>query len=157
MSAALIIRRSLVWSVAVLAALMLLAAGLAAALDAGYGRGLLTRYVAARIHRPLQVSGALQTHLFSLHPRVVAAHVTIGNPPWMPAGTIAEIGRLSAVFKLPGLDHPGGIIGLDLESTNLNLVRDATGRANWQMTDPGKGRVVKNSPIIRSLLMPGAH
>jgi hypothetical protein len=157
MSAALVIRRSLVWSVAVLAALMILAAGLAAALDAGYGRGLLTRYIATRIHRPLQVNGALQTQLFSLNPRVIADHVTIGNPPWMPAGTIAEIGRLSAVFKLPGFDHPGGIIELDLQSTNLNLVRDATGRANWQMTDPAKGRVVKNSPIIRRLAMPGAH
>lgn len=157
MKASLLIRRGLTWAVAACALAIVLSAGLAAAVDAGVGRGLLIHYIATRMHRPLQVNGTLRTHLLSFSPGLRAEQVRIGNPPWMPAGLTAEVGELTAVFKLPGLDHPGGIVSLDLQSASLYLTRDAKGRANWQMTDPAKGRVVRNSPIIRTLSMPDAH
>jgi uncharacterized protein involved in outer membrane biogenesis len=157
MNSSRVICRSLGWTAAVLAAAVLLTGGLAVAIDLGYGRTLLVRYIASRAGRPIEVKGVLRTQLLSLRPRLIAEQVTIGNPPWVPAGTIARVGRLSAVFKLPGFDHPGGIIELELQSASLNLARDALGRANWQVTDPAKGRVEKNSPIIRVLSMPGAQ
>jgi uncharacterized protein involved in outer membrane biogenesis len=99
----------------------------------------------------------LQAHLFSLEPRVVAENVIIGNPPWTPPGVTAQIGRISAVLRLPGLRHSGGIIGLDVEAATLHLIRDSTGRANWQLHDPAKTKVNRNSSIIRSLSMQNAH
>jgi uncharacterized protein involved in outer membrane biogenesis len=140
-----------------LAALAVCTVGLMAAVDAGYGRTLLIRYFASRIGRPVQVNGTLQTHLFSFNPRIVAEHVTIDNPPWVPAGRAAEIGRLSIVLSLPGFDHRGGIAELEAQGALLYPVRDATGRANWQLIDPARKPVHKNSLILRSLSLPNAH
>jgi len=130
---------------------------LGAAIDAGYGRAVLVHYIAVRLGRPIEVRGPLEAHLLSLHPWLVADQVTIGNPAWTPPGTTAEIGRLSAVFKLPGFGHLGGIIALDLQAATLSLVRDATGHANWQLYDPAKRHVNKNSSIMRTVSMPNAH
>jgi AsmA family protein len=152
-----IIRRSLTWTAVILAALIVLTAGLAAAVDAGYGRGLLIQGFAIRTGREIRVNGPLQAHLFSRNPQVTAEQVTIGNPPWMPAGLTAEVGRLTMLLKLPWFDHPGGLVRLDMEGATLHLVRNADGRANWQMTDPARKRIHKNSPIIRSLSVPNAH
>ena len=157
MSASLTVRRGLTWTVAVLAAFIVCAAGLLAAIDAGYGRSLLVGYFASRIGRPIQVNGPLQAHLFSLNPRIVAERVTIDNPPWIPAGRAAEIGRLSITLKLPGFGHPGGVSELEAQSAVLFLVRDSRGRANWQLTDPARKRTYQNSPIIRSLSLPHAR
>ena len=109
MSASSIVRRSLTWAVAVLVAGAVCFAALIVALDAGYGRTLLVRGFASRIGRPVQVNGLLEVHLISPHPRIVAEHVIIGNPPWMPAGRAAEIGRLSIVLRLPRFGRRAGI------------------------------------------------
>jgi uncharacterized protein involved in outer membrane biogenesis len=157
MRVSLAVRRGLVWLLAVLVACTVCAVGLIAAVDAGYGRTWLVRGFAARIGRPVQVNGMLQTHLLSWNPRVVAEHVIIGNPPWMPAGRAAEIGRLSIVLSLPGFGRPPGIAQLEAQGAALYPVRDLTGHANWQMSDPAIKRVHRNSPIIRILSLPKAH
>src|SRR5665213_3603145 len=125
-----LVRRSLKWTVVVFAILIVLTVGLLAAVEAGYGRALLVHFIALRIGRPVQVKGMLQAHLFSLHPRLVAENVTIGNPQWTPPGVTAEVGRISVVLRLPGFRHSGGITGLDVEAATLHLIRDSTGRAN---------------------------
>ncbi|MEJ0008431.1 MAG: AsmA family protein [Steroidobacteraceae bacterium] len=136
-------------------ALILLAFGLVAAANAGYGRTLLIRFAAAHIHRPVQVKGTLQLHLFSRTPRVVADDVIIDNPPWMPAGRAAQIGRLTLVMTLPGFDHKTGIIEFEANGVTLDLQRDADGRANWQLTDPPKrGRQSESTDCPQS---PGAE
>jgi AsmA family protein len=157
MKASWVVRRSLTWTAAVVAALIVLAVVLLAAIDAGYGRALLIRGFALSTGRAIQVDGPIETHLFSRTPRVIAEHVIVGNPPWMPAGRTAEVGKLTMVLKLPGFDHPGGLVRLEMQAATLHLVRTADGRANWQMTDPARKRIHKNSPIIRSLSVPDAH
>jgi uncharacterized protein involved in outer membrane biogenesis len=157
MRAASLVRRILAWTVAALAAVLMLAAGLVTAVNAGYGHALLVRAVAARVHRPVQVNGTLQAHLFLRHPQIVAEHVTIDNPPWMPAGRAAEIGRVSMQLQLPGFSHRAGIVALEVEAATLYLARDAIGHANWQLTYPPKTAANKDAPIIRSLTVPNAH
>src|SRR5665213_4154788 len=157
MRAASIVRRILAWTIAVLAAVLVLAAGLVTAVNAGYGHALLVRAVAAHVDRPVQVNGILQTHLFSRHPQIVAEGVTIGNPPWMPAGRAAEIGRVSMVLELPGFSHRGGILALEVEAATLYLARDAAGHANWQLTFPPHTEANKRAPIVRTLVVPNAH
>ena len=157
MKASRIIRRTLAWTAVVLAALIVLTTGLAVALNAGYGSSLVVWGFALRTGRDIQVNGALQAQLFSRSPEVIAQQVIIGNPPWMPAGRTAEIAKLTMVLKLPGFDHPAGVVRLDMEGATLHLLREADGRANWQMTDPAHRRIHKNSPIIRSLSVPNAH
>jgi AsmA family protein len=44
-----------------------------------------------------------------------------------------------------------------VEAATLHLIRDSTGRANWQLHDPAKMKVNRNSSIIRTLSMLNAH
>jgi AsmA family protein len=149
-------RRGLIGTGAVLVAVIVAAAALVTALDAGYCRGALIRYLSLRMGRQIQVTGAFNVHLFSLHPWVMAERVAIGNPRWMPAGLTAEIGKLSLVMELPGFHHSFGIVSLDMQATTLYLVRDSKGYANWQWTAPNQGSGPL-MPIVRSLSMSNAR
>jgi uncharacterized protein involved in outer membrane biogenesis len=151
-----VFRRWLVRTAAVLAAFILLAAGLAAALDAGCFRGPIIRFLAARAQRQIQVGGIFEVHLFTLRPRLIAERVRIGNPPWTPAGTTAVIDKISLTIELPGFGHGFGIARLEMEGATLLLARDSTGHANWQLSDPDKSGA-GNLSIIYSLLMPNAR
>lgn len=141
---------------------MLLVAGvgllgvvLAILMDSGLFKNALLRAVATRIGRPI-TADTLDVRLLSLHPRAIAAGVTIGNPTWMPAGATAEIAKLTVVFNLPGIGHPGSIAELASENATLHLLRDFAGRSNWQWTAPDlPGRPV--SIIIHSLSMPSTQ
>lgn len=149
-------RRGLAWTVLSLAALVALLLLFAAALDAGRFHGLIVRLVAERLGRDIRVDGALRIQLLSLEPRLTAERVSIGNPPWTPAGLTAEIGRLSLVLALPGSGRPARIQRLELESATLHLRRDSSGLANWQRNDPRRG-ASHGLPLIRSLSMPDVH
>jgi uncharacterized protein involved in outer membrane biogenesis len=135
-------------------ALIILAAAL---VDANRFRGPLARYITAHTGRAFRIDGSLQAHLFSLRPRLVAERVAIGNPPWMPPGPTAEVGRLALSFELlPLFWHSFVISRLELEGSVLHLARDLEGRANWQAHKPGTVEP-KGPPIIHSLSMPNAH
>jgi AsmA family protein len=140
---------TLVVAVAVIAAL-------GAGLNSGLFRGPLIRMMASRTARRIEVGGVLETHVFSFHPRLIAERVTIGNPPWMPGGPTAEIGKLSLSIGMPGFGHSFRIEKLEMDAAALHLARDSSGHANWQWTDPDQGNG-PGMPIIRSLSMPGAH
>jgi AsmA family protein len=150
------ILRWLVPTVAALAACSLVVVGFAAALDAGYFRSSIIRFIEVRAQRQIQVGGNFELHLFTLNPRLIAGHVTIGNPPWMPSGTTAVIEKISMAIELPGFGHGFGIAKLEMAGATLRLARDSTGHANWQMRDPDKNSA-QNFAIIYSLSMPNAE
>ncbi len=151
MNESLVFRRALQCAAGTLIAAIALIAAMGAALDSGHFREPLIRYIASRVARPVTVEGSLEAHVLSFHPRLIAGQVTIGNPPWMPPGFIARIGELSLSIGLPGFGHPLDIEKLEMKAATLHLVRDSSGRSNWQ-TEPGK-----NLPMVRSLSMRDAH
>ncbi|MHB8723567.1 MAG: AsmA family protein, partial [Steroidobacteraceae bacterium] len=124
-------------------------------LDAGYLHGPFIRSLTAHAGRKIQIM-SVETHLLSRHPRVNVEHVTIGNPSWTPPGVTAEIDRIGLVFQLPGFGHSFGTRRLEIDGATLHLLRDATGHANWQRTDPDRGPQA-DLPLIRSLSMHGAR
>jgi uncharacterized protein involved in outer membrane biogenesis len=126
------------------------------ALDTGHWREPLARFLAARAGRPLTIEGPVEILILSLHPHLIAEQVTLGNPPWMPAGTAAEFGKITLVFAMPWFGRPAGIERLDVQGATLHLARDAEGHANWQWSPPGK-RTARSMPIIRSLSIPDAR
>jgi uncharacterized protein involved in outer membrane biogenesis len=150
------IHRGLKWTIGLLAALVAALAALVGAVETGYFRDPLIRYVATRAGREFRVEGTLETHVFSCDPRLIAERVVIGNPPWMPAGLTAEIGKVTLVIEMPCFGHSFGIEKLEMEGATLHLARDSAGRANWQLTDPSK-ESDQSLPIIRSLSMPTAR
>jgi uncharacterized protein involved in outer membrane biogenesis len=111
-------------------------AAFVAGVDAGHFRGALVGYVERSSGRRITVAGALQVHLFSLHPGFTAEGVTIGNPPWTPAGVTGQIDAVTVAFSLPRWGHPGRIDSLRMQGAKLTLYRDAAGHANWQRRDP---------------------
>jgi uncharacterized protein involved in outer membrane biogenesis len=147
-----VMRRGLLWIAAAPAAVIVLAVALVAALDAGYFREPFIHFLSAHAGRGIQIAGALETHLFSMTPRLIAERVTIKNPPWSSAGTTAEIGKIVLVLRLPWFGRPFDVQRLEMNGASLQLSRDATGHANWQRTDPDKGPE-GSLPIVRSLLM----
>lgn len=152
------IRRILICTVTVLGVLIVLVAALLAALQTGHCRGLLTRFVGARLGHPIQVEGAFEAHLFSRNPRIIADQVVVQNPTWTRPGITARVGTVTAVFQIPGFGRPADILSLELKGAAFYLARDEKGRANWQLADPAKRRAFnENSPIVRSVSMPNAH
>jgi uncharacterized protein involved in outer membrane biogenesis len=119
-------------------------------------RSPLISYAERHYRRPIQVAGKFEVHLLSLHPRLVAEQVSIGNPAWTATGITAQIGHLSITYDLPWPGRSWGFRRLEMGQTTLNLLRDEDGRANWQAHDPDAG-LGKGPPLIRSLSMPGAH
>src|SRR5262245_14013708 len=113
-------------------------------------------WMAANTGRRIQIDGAFELHLLSLSPSFVAEHVTIGNPPWMPPGTTAKIGKLSVAWDLPLPLRESAIQRLEIVDATLHLVRDADGRTNWQWSAPD---APKHGPghLVRSLSMPNAQ
>src|SRR5712675_2126027 len=57
MNRSILVRRGLIWTAGALASLFVLAAGLAAAIEAGYFRGPLLRLIASQVGRAIEVDG----------------------------------------------------------------------------------------------------
>jgi len=149
-------RKGLLGTLAALIVLLGLFVAALALLDANRLRAPLIRFLASHTGREFRIDGPLEMHLLSLHPSFVAEHVTIGNPPWSPAGNMAEIEKLTVEFEPPSFSHELAIRKLVLAGASLHLQRDAAGHANWHWKAPGilPG---KGLPIIHSLSAPAAH
>ena len=150
-----ILRGALALLAAVLGLLALLITALAL-VDGSHLRGPIADYLSKRYARQIRIEGELHVHLLSLHPALVAEHVTIGNPPWTPPGTLASFDRLSVVLDLPLFGRTYGVRKLEMQGADLRLRRDADGHANWLWRAPGilPG---KGIPPIYSLSIPDAH
>jgi AsmA family protein len=143
------------WQRALLGALVvLILAAIAVVVTQRHLKGVLERALAARSGRVIHIQGQLRTQLLSLHPSLSADRVAIENPGWLPPGLSAEIGRVELLLAwhlaLPALS----IERLELQHADLHLLRDAHGRANWQLREDGPG---SGPPLIRSLAMPAAR
>lgn len=145
-----LLSRALFSVVGALALTLLTIALLMAALERGYFRDPLLRFVSARAGRALDVEGPLELQLFTLHPRVTAQRISIGNPTWMPPGKTARLDRLSLTFGLPWIHRSFALERLDLADGQLTLLRNEAGLANWQWQDP-RGPEAKPLPLLRSL------
>src|SRR5262245_7236237 len=99
--------RRAIWIAAgsVFVAMSVLIAGWIAFMHTAYFQRAAVEYIANRLHHPVEVQGALELDLLSSTPSLTATEVTLGNPPWMPPGRAAQIGKLSVVFDFP---WPGG-------------------------------------------------
>jgi len=156
MNAALRLRPGLFWAFGAL--LVLAGASILAvvALDAGYLRGPLVRWIASHTDRPIRVDGPLSLHILTRNPWLVAERVSIGSPPWTPAGNAAEVGKITVVFATPRLGQELIIDRLAIDKATLHLYRDIAGHANWQPRNPDKN-APQGLPVIRALTMMDAH
>ena len=156
MNASFGLRLGLIWTGLTLLALVGLLILAVVALDAGYLRGPLVKWIASHTNRPIRVDGPLIVHILSRHPRLVAERVTIGSPPWTPAGDAAEVGKITMVFATPRLGQELIIDRLTIEKATLHFYRDVAGHANWQLENPDKS-APQGLPVIHALTLMDAH
>jgi uncharacterized protein involved in outer membrane biogenesis len=149
-------RRILIWLLGTVLALIGALLLLAAALDAGYFHGALVKFLSSHAEREIRVDGPLRLQVLSRHPRLVAERVTVGSPPWTPAGVAAQLAKITLVFETPRFGLPQELASVDLEGVTLHLYRDAAGHANWQVKNPDKSPP-QGLPIIHALTMLDAH
>ena len=157
MRAWVIVRRVLIALVGCAVLVIVAALAFAAGVDAGFFRGAVIRFISSRAGRPIEVAGALHVHLLARHPDLNAERVTIDNPPWVPAGHMAQVEEISLVMDVPWLDRAFGIVSLSMKSATLHLMRNASGYANWQSENPDAPPSADKLPILRSLSIPDAH
>lgn len=129
---------------------------IALALQIGWLREPVIRLLAKRADRQIQVNGPFRFELFARYPRIVADGVVIGNPPWMPAGTAATVGRMILEVQWSSLTGPLTIRSLVLERASLQLLRNPAGQANWQWRDSLQG-ASGTVPLIHALSMRDAR
>ena len=140
--------------VAVVAAVVLVLLGLAF-VDGNLLREPLAHRISSHYGRSIRIGGPLQVDLLSAHPSFIAEQVTIGNPPWIPPGTMAHIGKLTVSFDLPWRGRAFALRVLKLEGLELRLKRDIAGHANWYWKAPGT-LPGKGAPLVYSLSIPDA-
>jgi uncharacterized protein involved in outer membrane biogenesis len=156
MGGSLLLRRALLSAAGAVTFMILVLAVIGLALESGCFRGPLIHYFASVSGRPLAVGGSITLRILSLHPRVIAERLSIGNPPWMPPGTTAEIGKFTLAMAIPWFGQSLAVEDLEMEGATLHLQRDAEGHSNWRRNPPGI-RGSGGLPLIRRFSMPGAH
>ena len=119
-------------------------------------RGPIAREASRRSGRPVRIDGDLKVHLLSAgRPPRSVGRLTIGNPPWMHGGQLAQIQRFGVSIKLlPLLIGRVELPMVDLEQANFALFRDANDRANWR-GDPRTARPLKLPPIQHLIIRDG--
>lgn len=150
------IRRGSLAVVALLGSVIALVASSLALVDADTLRQPLAHLISKHTGRDIRAAGPLRLHVLSLHPSLVAEQLTIGNPPWIPAGTLAKVAKLSVTFDLPWWGRSFAIRTLRLDGLELHLIRDVDAHANWYWKAPGT-LPGKGAPLIYGLSVPDAH
>jgi uncharacterized protein involved in outer membrane biogenesis len=109
-------------------------------------RAPLARRITEETGRPASIDGTLSVHLWSTTPSVILEGLKIGNPPWAGKPLMLDLPRLTIKVSLARL-LTGSLLLTEVEADapEIDLERDAKGRANWDFESPDKkGNAEKN-------------
>ncbi len=144
------------WVGLVLLSCVVLVIALCAILDwkADELRGPIARIASAHLHASVRIDDHLELHLLSLHPHAVINGIVVANPSWVGHGELARIGLLKVQLEPSALLRGDLVLPvLEVADAEINLMRDASDRANWRLGSPGgESRTSRPArlPIIRS-------
>jgi len=123
-------------------------------------RGPISRTLSARMHRPVSIKGHLDLHLLSWHPYALFNDIAVANPAWAGQGDMARIGKLAVQMSvLPLLRGVVVLPRLEVDDARVDLLRDASDRANWRFNPSGEStkKTPARLPIVRSFSLRGAR
>ena len=120
-------------------------------------RGPMARFASDATHRSVRIDGDLKVHLLTLTPQVSIGGLKVGQPAWNGAGDMAQIDKVVVQVKLIPLLTGKVVMPLfEVDRPILDLKRDATGRANWDIGDKKKAsKPFKLPPIQRFVINQG--
>ena len=120
------------------AAVMVLAVATVAWLPSSVWKHLIVRTVSSATGRQAAIDGNVRLRLFTLQPQLTLEGFRLANPDWAADRQMLEIRRLDVVLSLKSLLKFRLILPrVAIEAPTLALERDATGRANWDFSNPG--------------------
>jgi hypothetical protein len=154
-----LLRIWLVWTTRIGVAIVVILVSAVAALyflDWNTMRGPVSRYLSHRLGREVRINGNLRVNLFSWQPHVDLGGLWIANPKWLDRQPAADVPHVSFEFRLLPLLFGGHWIlpFVSLDHPDIDIVREADGRTNWQFTNNSEGLDIP--PIRRFQLDDGA-
>ncbi len=122
-------------------------------LDWNQMRGPISRYLSERSGREVRIDGNLGVKLFTFQPVIEVGGLYVGNPSWVRQKQAAKVTHARVELRLLPLLFGNLILPLvQFDQPELLVVRDASGRTNWD-----SGGVNPNSswhlPPIRRFLV----
>jgi hypothetical protein len=129
-------------------------------LDWNQMRGPLGRYLSHRSGREVRIDGNLAVKLFSWQPSIDASGVYVGNPSWaqQQAGTpqAAKVDGLRVELRLMPLLRGHLVLPLvQIGHPDILVLRDESGRTNWDSGNKTPSDAWKLPPIRRFLVKDG--
>ena len=126
-------------------------------LDWNQMRGPISRYLSERAGREVRIDGNLAVKLFTLQPVIDVGGLYIGNPSWVGQKQAAKVNHARVELRLLPLIFGNLILPLvKFDQPEVLVVRDASGRTNWD-----SGGVNPNSswhlPPIKRFLVSKGH
>jgi uncharacterized protein involved in outer membrane biogenesis len=142
------------WTGGVLLALAIAIGILVAIWDWNWFRSPIARVASARMHREVTITGNLNVDLWSWQPSATVDGVQIANPAWAGKDKMASIGRLAVKIRLiPLLTGHLDLRRLEFDRPDVRLVRDAQGRANYDLSDGRKKDEPLRMPPVRNFII----
>lgn len=116
-------------------------------IDWNAARGPLSRMLSRHLERQVTIGGPLRVHLLSFTPSVDVDNLTIGNPRWAGDGNMLELPRLHVAVVLSHL-FIGRLVlqTLEIDNPKVSLLRDESGRANWDLGSPEQSKSTPQKP-----------
>jgi hypothetical protein len=126
-------------------------------LDWNQMRGPIGRYVSARAGREVRIDGNLKVDLFRWQPHVEIGGLYIGNPSWtIGRPQAAAISHAVVEFRLvPAIFGHLILPDVELNGGDVLVMRDASGRTNWDADPKGAAASWHIPPINRFLVKDG--
>jgi uncharacterized protein involved in outer membrane biogenesis len=122
--------------------------------DWNWARGPISRIASAQLQRTVSIDGDLDVHPWSLKPRAEANRIRIGQPAWAGTGQMVTVDRLAVQIEVLPLFRGKVVLPLlQVESPNVDLRRELSGRANWTFGDPNKKKTPLKLPAIRHFVI----
>ncbi len=123
-------------------------------------RGPIGNYLSGRMHRDVRLLGDLKVKLFTWTPNAVVNDLVIAQPDWVAdekgAGRFAEVKRLFVSLDLKELLRWHVVLPeVDIDQGQLKLLREKSGRANWNFGGEKSTRAFHLPPIRHFVVRDG--
>jgi uncharacterized protein involved in outer membrane biogenesis len=114
-------------------------------------RGPIDTYASERLQRRVAIHGDLSGHVWSWTPSLTARDVTVSQPAWAGKGEMANLPSLTLGLDLKALLRRGRLVLslVEAERPTVTLLRDNTGRNNWDFGPPSATPTPLKLPPIR--------
>ena len=147
-------RAALYWIGGLFAALIVAIVVILSVFNWNMLRGPIARFASDATHRSVRIDGDLKVHLLTLTPQVSIGGLKVGQPAWNGSGDMAQIDKVVVQVKLIPLLTGKIVMPLfEIDRPILDLKRDATGRANWDIGDKKPAsKPFKLPPIQRFII-----